>query len=180
MSNQIKSLQEAINTPAGEYISGGFQAVVTQAKSVPTRGGKTVHKAILTEGVLKVFATSWTTSFAPCEGKLMKWVGMGLKRENDYNGSAQVTIGDKARWIPIGEAPAASEPQPAQQATANTGTKPPPINGQTVGMCIKGAIDLGAKDEGEIWTTASMLMRVSDKLNRGELAPEQQDENVPY
>lgn len=179
--SQIKSLQEAVNTQPGSYISGGFQAVVTNAKTLNTKTGKTMFKATLTEGSLSVDATSFATDFAPHQGKLMKFTGMGLKRGDDYNGKPQISIGDKARWIPAGDAPAQA-PAPAQPAQAPASAQGA-IPGVTVGMALNKAVDIALKtgdaNEETIYSLASMLIRLSDKLQRGELAPEE-TENEPY
>lgn len=184
MSSQIKSLREAANTQPGEYISGGFQAVVVNASSIQTKTGKTMYKAKLSEGDLTVSATSFTTDFQPHVGKLVKWVGMGLKRADDYNGVPQISIGDKARWIPAGDAPTApaSAPQQAHNApSATQGATSGPIPGVTVGMAINKAVDIavrsGDTNPEVIWRLASDLIRISDRLQRGELAPE---ESAPF
>ncbi len=181
MSDKIKTLQEVVNTPAGEYIGGGFQAVVTEPRSLQTKKGNTMHKAVLTEGNLRVHATSFTTSFEPLNGKLVKWLGMGLRRGDDYNGQAQVSIGDKARWIPVGEAPAAPAPQ-AQQSAPASGQSAPAHSaqkGETVGMTINNAVAIalysGDYSEEAVWRIASGLLRVSERLQKGDLAPAQQD-----
>lgn len=192
MSTQIKSLQEAINTPAGSYVSGGFQAVVANAKTLQSKAGKAFYKAKLQEGGITVDATSFTTDFAPFVGKLTKWVGMGIKRGDDYNGVPQFSIGDKARWIPAGDAPTqpvqqpqASHSAPATQSGAQGAMV---INGQTVGMAVKGALDVclktGDYSEELVWRHASALIRVSDRLQKGDLAPAEenagQEENAPF
>lgn len=184
MPTAIKSLKEAIQTPVGEYISGGFQAVVVNHKTLTTKTGKTFYKAKLSEGDLTVDASSFSTDFAPHVGKLVKWVGMGLKRGDDYNGVAQVSIGDKARWIPAGDAPTvapvhqeAPQAQPASAPSSGQGLVP----GVTVGMALNKAVDIairtGDTNEDVIWRLASMLIRLSDKLQKGELAP---DAEEPY
>lgn len=194
MSSSIKTLAEVVATAPGSFISGGFQAVVTNPKSIVSKkSGKTFYKATLTEGGAKVDATSFTTDFAPLAGKLTKWIGMGIARGDDYNGTAQVTIGDKARWIPVGDSPEGSSPAPtslgAPQAPVPANSSR--IDGQTVGMTMKAAVDLciaraGAlgtfPDLDSIYNTASGLIRLSAKLQAGELAPENTDktEDVPY
>lgn len=184
MSDQIKSLRDAANTQPGSYISGGFQAVVSQAKSINTKTGKTMFKATLTEGDLSVDATSFSTDFAPHVGKLVKWVGMGLKRGDDYNGKPQISIGDKARWIPSGAA--AAQPAPAQSSAPAPSHAQSVVPGVTVGMAVKGAIDIllktGDATPENIWCVASDIIRISDKLQRGELAPEggSQGEEQPF
>lgn len=186
MSTQIKSLQEAVQTPVGSYVSGGFQAVVANAKSLTTKTGKTMYKAKLQEGGLTIDATSFATDFQPHIGKLVKFVGMGIKRGDDYNGVPQLSIGDKARWIPAGDAPTQTPaPAPAQQSASAPTHAQGVIPGVTVGMAINKAVDIALKtgdaNEETIYYTASMLIRLSDKLQRGELAPENPaDENQPF
>lgn len=183
MSSQIKSLRDAANTQPGEYISGGFQAVVVNASSIQTKTGKTMYKAKLSEGDLTVSATSFTTDFQPHVGKLVKWVGMGLKRGDDYNGVPQISIGDKARWIPAGDAPTAPanppQTQTASSATSATAIISGAIPGVTVGMAINKAVDIavrsGDANPEVIWRLASDLIRISDRLQRGELASEEME-----
>lgn len=193
MSSSIKTLAEVAATAPGGFISGGFQAVVTNPKAIVSKkSGKTFYKATLTEGSTKVDATSFTTDFTPCAGKLMKWLGMGISRGDDYNGTAQVTIGDKARWIPVGDGPAASSPvdspAPAAPQGANaTNSKPSGRpEGVTVGMAINNACNLAANrgdtNMDTVYQIASDLIRLSAKLQAGELAPESpaNDQDVPY
>jgi len=187
MSSSIKTLAEVAATAPGSFISGGFQAVVTNPKSIVSKkSGKTFYKATLTEGGLKVVATSFTTDFAPLAGKLTKWIGMGISRGDDYNGTAQVTIGDKARWIPVGEGEATTPqaPQTPVPAASKPSGRP---EGVTVGMSINNACNLAAS-RGEadnmhtVYQIASDLIRLSAKLQAGELAPEstEKSEDVPY
>lgn len=184
MSTQIKSLQEAVQTPVGSYVSGGFQAVVANAKSLTTKTGKTMYKAKLQEGGLTIDATSFATDFQPHIGKLVKFVGMGIKRGDDYNGVPQLSIGDKARWIPAGDAPTqAPAVAPVQQAAPATAQGV--IPGVTVGMSINAAIAIltktGDASVDNIYQLASEIIRISDKLQKGELAPENPaDDNQPF
>lgn len=197
MSSSIKTLAEVAATAPGGFISGGFQAVVTNPKAIVSKkSGKTFYKATLTEGSTKVDATSFTTDFTPCAGKLMKWIGMGISRGDDYNGTAQVTIGDKARWIPVGDSPEGSSPAPsspargapeAPQGANATNSKPSGRpEGVTVGMAINNACNLAANrgdtNMDTVYQIASDLIRLSAKLQAGELAPESpaNDQDVPY
>jgi hypothetical protein len=175
MSNNPKSLTETINTPAGTFLpSVGFQAVVGQCKTIQTRSNppKTFYKAEVSEGGAKASITSFTVDFAPLSGKLVKFIGMGLKMGEPYNGTPQITIGDKARIIPVGEAPA--EQQQAPQAASSTpSVQNKAINGETVGMALKAAIDIaianGDTSMGAIWATASDIIRLSKRIQAGEL-----------
>lgn len=190
MSSSIKTLAEVAATAPGGFISGGFQAVVTNPKAIVSKkSGKTFYKATLTEGFTKVDATSFSTDFTPCAGKLMKWLGMGISRGDDYNGTAQVTIGDKARWIPIGEVadgPALKAPEAPQGANATNSKPSGRPEGVTVGMAINNACNLaverGDSNMDTIYHIASDLIRLSAKLQAGELAPESpaNDQDVPY
>jgi len=95
MSN-LKSLQEAANTAPGAFISGGFQANVQNAKARQSKAGKNFWTCTLTEGSLEVSATSFSKDLTSLDGHLVKFTGMGLKRGDDYNGKAQISLGDKA------------------------------------------------------------------------------------
>ena len=184
MSTNIKSLADAAATGIGEYIGGGFQAVVVSARTFETKTGKTMYKAKLSEGDLTADATSFSNDFAPHTGKLVKWVGMGLKRGEDYKGVAQITIGDKARWIPTSDAPTAPIPT---SSTVNTSvnvttSNASRIEGVTVGMALNKAVDIainsGNTENDVIWKIASDLVRIAQKMQRGELAQEEQAHEI--
>jgi len=182
MSTNIKSLADAASTAVGEYISGGFQAVIVSARTFNTKNGKTMYKAKLSEGDLTADATSFSTDFAPHTGKLVKWVGMGMKRGDDYNGIAQITLGDKVRWIPTSDAPTAPIPTTStvNKSTNTTQSNSSRIEGVTIGMAINKAVDIainsGNTENDVIWKIASDLVRIAQKMQRGDLAPEEQVE----
>jgi len=182
MSTNIKSLADAASTAVGEYISGGFQAVIVSARTFNTKTGKTMYKAKLSEGDLTADATSFSTDFAPHTGKLVKWVGMGMKRGDDYNGIAQITLGDKVRWIPTSDAPTAPIPTTStvNKSTNTTQSNSSRIEGVTIGMAINKAVDIainsGNTENDVIWKIASDLVRIAQKMQRGDLAPEEQVE----
>lgn len=196
MSNNPKSLQDTINTPAGTFLNAaGFQAVVGQCKTFQTKTGKSMHKAEVSEGGAKASITSFAVDFAPLSGKLVKFIGMGLKMGEPYNGVAQITIGDKARIIPVGEAPAEQAQAPQAAPNAHSGQNKP-IEGVTVGMAINKAVDIAIAetntDLAYVYATASSLIRMAQKLQRGELhevrtlhAPEpaqeeQNNDDIPF
>ena len=182
MSTNIKSLADAASTAVVEYISGGFQAVIVSARTFNTKTGKTMYKAKLSEGDLTADATSFSTDFAPHTGKLVKWVGMGMKRGDDYNGIAQITLGDKVRWIPTSDAPTAPIPTTStvNKSTNTTQSNSSRIEGVTIGMAINKAVDIainsGNTENDVIWKIASDLVRIAQKMQRGDLAPEEQVE----
>jgi len=96
-------------------------------------------------------------------------------------------FGDKVVFKPVGEAtqaqpaPAAEEPRKIE-AKAVSG--PSRIEGVTVGMAVNKAVDiLVARNEhigaDDVWQTASMLIRVAQKLQEGYLAPVMATNEVP-
>ena len=168
-----KTLQDVVNTAAGSFFSGSFQANVSNCKSVATKTGKTFYKATLTEGGVEASATSFSRDLSPLDGKLVKFGGMGIKRGDDYQGKPQVSLGDKSIISPVGEATQsapATTPNPTPLAASTR------IEGVTVGMAVNKAVDIaiaqGTMNEMCIYHQASMLIRLAQKLQSGNLAPE--------
>jgi hypothetical protein len=183
-----KTLQELANTAPGTFFSGTFQANVSGCKAVSTKTGKTFYKANLSGDGVEVSATSFSRDLSPLEGKLVKFGGMGIKRGDDYQGKGQVVLGDKSIISPVGEA-VQSAPSPTVTGTPTLYAQSPRIEGVTVGMAINKAVDIlipsGVHiDENSVWHTASMLIRVAQKLQSGNLAtPEpgnEPSEEQPY
>ena len=168
-----KTLQDVVNTAAGSFFSGSFQANVSNCKSIATKTGKTFYKCTLTEGGVEASATSFSRDLSPLDGKLVKFGGMGIKRGDDYQGKAQISLGDKSIISPVGEATQsapATTPNPTPLAASTR------IEGITVGMAINKAVDIaiaqGTMNEMCIYHQASMLIRLAQKLQSGNLAPE--------
>ncbi len=168
-----KTLQDVVNTAAGSFFSGSFQANVSDCKAVNTKTGKTFYKATLTEGGVEASATSFSRDLSPLEGKLVKFGGMGIKRGDDFQGKAQISLGDKSIISPVGEATQsapATTPNPTPLAASTR------IEGVTVGMAINKAVDIcninGDVNEDKLWFYSSMLIRLAQKLQSGNLAPE--------
>jgi hypothetical protein len=182
-----KTLQELANTAPGTFFSGAFQANVSGCKAVSTKTGKTFYKANLSGDGVEVSATSFSRDLSPLEGKLVKFGGMGIKRGDDYQGKGQVVLGDKSIISPVGEAIPVM-PAPAPTVTGMpTYTQSPRIEGITVGMALNKAVEIaianGTINEACIYYQASMLIRLAQKLQSGNLAPEsveQQSEEQPY
>jgi hypothetical protein len=184
-----KTLQDLVNSAPGTFFSGTFQANVSGCKAVNTlKTGKTFYKATLSGDGVEVSATSFSRDLSPLEGKLVKFGGMGIKRGDDYQGKGQVVLGDKSIISPVGEA-TQSAPTPTVTGTPTPYTQSPRIEGVTVGMAINKAVDIlipsGVHiDENSVWQTASMLIRVAQKLQAGNLAtPEpsnEPSEEQPY
>ena len=153
-----------------------------------TKTGKTFYKANLSGDGVEVSATSFSRDLSPLEGKLVKFGGMGIKRGDDFQGKPQVSLGDKSIISPVGEA-TQSAPTPTVTGIPTPYTQSPRIEGVTVGMAINKAVDIlipsGVHiDENSVWQTASMLIRVAQKLQSGNLAtPEpsnEPSEEQPY
>jgi hypothetical protein len=183
-----KTLQELANTAPGTFFSGTFQANVSSCKAVSTKTGKTFYKATLSGDGVEVSATSFSRDLSPLEGKLVKFGGMGIKRGDDFQGKPQVSLGDKSIISPVGEA-TQSAPAPTVTGMPTPYTQSPRIEGVTVGMAINKAVDIlipsGVHiDENSVWQHASMLIRVAQKLQSGNLAtPEpsnEPSEEQPY
>jgi hypothetical protein len=180
-----KTLQELANTAPGTFFSGTFQANVSGCKAVSTKTGKTFYKANLSGDGVEVSATSFSRDLSPLEGKLVKFGGMGIKRGDDYQGKGQVVLGDKSIISPVGEAiPTMPAPLPAFAGIPTPSAASNRIEGVTVGMAINKAVDIlipsGVHiDENSVWQTASMLIRVAQKLQSGNLAtPEATEDSV--
>jgi hypothetical protein len=175
-----KTLQDVNNTAPGTFFSGTFQANVSNCKQISTKTGKTFYKCTLTEGSDEASATSFSRDLSPLEGKLVKFGGMGIKRGDDFQGKPQVSLGDKSIISPVGEAlpPNPSPtPSPNPSVTGMPYTQSSRIEGVTVGMAINKAVDILIPsgyhiDETSVWQHASMLIRVAQKLQSGNLAPE--------
>ena len=181
-----KTLQDVNNTAPGTFFSGTFLANVSNCKQISTKTGKTFYKCTLSEGGVEASATSFSRDLSPLEGKLVKFGGMGIKRGDDFGGKSQVSLGDKSIISPVGEAlppnpsPTLS-PNPSVTGMPTPYTQSSRIEGVTVGMAINKAVDINISsgvhiDDNLVWKTASMLIRVAQKLQAGNLAPEPSDE----
>jgi hypothetical protein len=170
-----KTLQELANTAPGTFFSGTFQANVSGCKAVSTKTGKTFYKANLSGDGVEVSATSFSRDLSPLEGKLVKFGGMGIKRGDDFQGKSQVSLGDKSIISPVGEA-TQSAPATTVTGTPTLYTQSPRIEGITVGMALNKAVEIaianGTINEACIYYQASMLIRLAQKLQSGNLAPE--------
>ncbi len=170
----------------GDWVKGAVTANVEKAWAMTTKAGKTIFKATLRDGVNIAEATSFGKTFEHVEGKRAQFSGPSIKR-SDYNGKLSITFGDKVVFKAIGEpapsqtAPVAEEPRKTQ---GNAVSGPSRIEGVTVGMAINKAVDIlidGPDPIGadELWRTASMIIRVAQKLQEGHLAPVTATNDVP-
>lgn len=184
------SLENAINTPAGEYIKGGFAATVQMPQTKAMKSGKSFWVCTLADGAFRSDATSFTHDFAKYNGQRVHFSGMGLKRGDDYNGTAKITIGDKAVWKSLGAGDEAAESHSeATQAFPTTVTRSAPrpyipsanaprVEGMAVGNALTNATSLAIAGkiqsealESFLFHTASKYLRTANKLLSGELSP---------
>jgi ribosomal protein L4 len=174
----------------GEYVKGAVVADVSNAKAIQTKSGKTIFKATLRDGQNVVDATSFSKTFEHVDGKRVQFSGPGIKRGDDYNGKANVVIGDKVVFKAVGEptptqpAPEAPEPRKSEGKAVSV---PSRVEGVTVGMAINKAVDvLNAQQlavtELAVWQIASRLIRVATRLQAGDLhaSEEPTSEEVPF
>lgn len=183
-------MQNLLNTPCGEFVRGPLEADIVEAKALTTKAGKTFFKAKLRDGQNWAWATSFSRTFEHDEGKRVVFSGMGIRRGDDYNGTPQVTIGDKASWKAKGNASASDEGQPTpapQQARSSQGNAPSGasevIAGVTVGMAINKGVDLaiarGKPDMATVYELASSLVRMAQAMQAGKLHDKGQPEPEP-
>ena len=183
------SLENAINTPVGEYIRGGFAATIQLPQTRLTKAGKSFYVAKVADGAFRADVSSFNQDFAKYDGQRVHWSGMGLKRGDDYNGTAKITIGDKAIWKSLGAGDAAAEVHSEQtQAFPATVTRSAPkpyvppanaprVEGMAVGNALSNATQLAVfyKIQSEaleafLFHTASKYLRTAGRLLSGELA----------
>lgn len=176
------SLDNLFNTPENEYVRGAIAGNVSDCKTVNTKTGKIMFKCKLSDAGKHVFLASFSQNPASYDGKRVKISGMGIKRSADFNGTVQVSIGDKAVWANAGNAPVqVAAPQPTAPEPANSPANAPTIAvqaipGVTVGMAVNKAVDIAiaanqAADMHFIRQIASDLIRLSIDLQAGNLAP---------
>jgi len=196
MSNN-KTLVDVANTQPGAYVSGPFQGTMSRTAARTSGSGKSFYKGTLTDGLTTIDCTSFGRNLTTLEGQLITVTGMGIKRGEDYKGMAQITIGDKAVITSNGvgsAAPAQSIPlvQTGHSGSSNGAPRneAPRNEGIVIGACLNKAVDVcisvGATDEEAIWRVASRLLRISNRLQKGDLhteetpKPEDADNEQPY
>lgn len=180
-------MNNVLSAQPGDYVKGNIVANVSGAKALTSKSGKMFWKATLTEGGVKVDVTSFSKTFEHVDGKRAEFSGPGIKRGDDYRGGVQLTFGERVVFKAIGEptttqpAPVAEEPRKSE---GNAVSGPSRIEGVTVGMAINKAVDIlidcpGRVTAEELWETASMIIRVAQKLQEGHLAPVTATNEVP-
>jgi hypothetical protein len=192
------SLQNAVETPEGEFINKAITATVKfpQEKQF---NGRSFYTALLEDGQFKANVSCNTDLFTPHNNKRMtfsvegKGKGFSIKRKGDFSGKAQLGFGDNVSVSPAGA------PTPGQQA-ANThsqqtqahptaaptrqATRQNGVEGVTVGMAINKAVDLFIASGAQQWdggkyikNVASDLIRIAHDLQAGNLSIPPNDES---
>lgn len=184
------SLENAINTPAGEFVRGGFAATIQMPQTRAMKSGKSFYVCKAADGAFRADLSSFTQDFEKFNGQRVHFSGMGLKRGDDYMGTAKITIGDKAVWKSLGAGDEAAESHseatqafPTTVTRSATSTYVPPVNtprveGMAVGNALTNATSLAIAGkiqseaiESFLFHTASKYLRTANKLLAGELSP---------
>jgi hypothetical protein len=186
------SLQNAVETPEGEFINEPITATV-KFPAEKQYNGRNFYTALLEDGQFKANVSCNTDLFSANNNKRMtfsvegKGKGFSIKRKSDFSGKAQLGFGDNVSVSPAGAA------TPGQQAAAAHSqqeqafeTPPAPhkqqqrqgVEGVTVGMAINKAVDMIISEgvvDGRSFATrvhdyASDLIRVAHDLQAGNLS----------
>lgn len=188
-------MNNVLSAQPGEYVKGNIVANVSGAKALTSKSGKTFWKATLSEGGVTVDVTSFSKTFEHVNDQRVQFSGPGIKRGDDYRGGIQLTFGDKVVFKPISwatqaePAPVVEEPRKTQGNAVSAPPSPQPaangrIEGVTVGMAVNKAVDALIACQADVnaenvWHRASMLIRVAQRLQSGELAPVTATNEVP-
>ena len=180
------SLENAINTPPGEYIRGGFAATIQMPQTRQTKTGKAFYVCKAADGAHRADLSSFSQDFAKYDNQRVHFSGMGLKRGDDYNGTAKITIGDKAIWKSLGAGDEAAEVHSVTTQAFPTITvskqpvylnSPVRVEGAAVGNALTNATSLAIASniksqalESFLFHTASKYLRTANKLLSGELS----------
>ena len=184
------SLQNAINTPIGEYIRGGFSATIQMPQTrIPKNGGKPFYVAKVADGAFRADVKSWDRDFAPFNNQRIHFSGKGIKRADDYKTTPGISINKETDCENLGDGDAADESHSeATQAFPATVTRSAPkpyvppanaprVEGMAVGNALTNATSLAIafKIQSEalesfLFHTASKYLRTANKLLSGELS----------
>lgn len=185
------SLQNAINTPIGEYIRGGFSATIQMPQTrIPKNGGKPFYVAKVADGAFRADVKSWDRDFAPFNNQRIHFSGKGIKRADDYKTTPGISINKETDCENLGAGDAAAEVHSEQtQAFPATVTRSAPkpyvppanaprVEGMAVGNALTNATSLAIAGkiqsealESFLFHTASKYLRTANKLLAGELSP---------
>lgn len=182
------SLQNAINTPIGEYIRGGFSATIQMPQTrIPKNGGKPFYVAKAADGAFRADLKSWDRDFASFNNQRIHFSGKGIKRADDYKTTAGISIGKETDCENLGAGDEAAESHSATTQAFPTVTvskqpvylnSPVRVEGAAVGNALTNATSLAIASkiqsealEAFLFHTASKYLRTANKLLSGELSP---------
>ena len=192
MSNN-KTLVDVANTQPGAYAQGPFQGTISKTQARQSKTGKAFYKAVITDGLTTIDITSFSRDLSQFEGQLVTINGMGIKRGEDFRGMAQISLSDKTTVTSSGVGSIPIELTGAPSVTSAKTDRNSYSNkneGIVIGACLNKAVDIciavEKTDEDSIWMVASRLLRVSNRLSKGDLHSNSEvpwsnlDEEQPY
>jgi hypothetical protein len=192
MSNN-KTLVDVANTQPGAYAQGPFQGTISKTQARQSKAGKAFYKAVITDGLTTIDVTSFSRDLSQFEGQLVTINGMGIKRGEDFRGMAQISLSDKTTVTSYGVGSVPIELTGAPSVTSAKTDRNSYSNkneGIVIGACLNKAVDIciavEKTDEDSIWMVASRLLRVSNRLSKGDLHSTSEvpvptlDEEQPY
>jgi hypothetical protein len=192
MSNN-KTLVDVANTQPGAYAQGPFQGTISKTQARQSKAGKAFYKAVITDGLTTIDVTSFSRDLSQFEGQLVTINGMGIKRGEDFRGMAQISLSDKTTVTSygVGSVPIELTSSPSvTSAKTDRNSYSNKNEGIVIGACLNKAVDIciavEKTDEDSIWMVASRLLRVSNRLSKGDLHSTSEvpvptlDEEQPY
>jgi len=162
MSNQTITIGQLLQVPPGDrnnpaWVNADFEGVFMITKQGQTKTGQAMTNVSISDAHqpnIAIAATIFGRNCSSYHGCLCRVSGSGISR-TEYNGTQQVTIGDKATINVVGRVPGqpAAEP-PQQQAPVQSYSAPrqrthnpapaanTAVHGATVGMAINQAVGI--------------------------------------
>lgn len=204
---KIYTIAQVIATPEGQYVSAEVFAVMSNIQAPRGRGPWT---ATLTDQTGSIMGKFWGGDISYWAGKRMKLSGKGMQRK-EYKGVPELSVGDKVN-ISFAGAPgtAAQEEetmpgdplpppprynaaplpsQPARQIAPTASGTPAIPHGATIGMCVKGALDIwlatsavegwNANSVAFVYGTANQLLSICKRVE-DHAATTAEDSSVPF
>ncbi len=196
------TIAQVLATPEGQYVSAEVFAVLSRA--TPPRG-KGPWTANLTDSTGTIAGKFWGGDISHWEGKRIKLSGQGMQRKA-YQNVPELSVGQKTD-VSFAGAPGTAgqevdaipgDPVAPQSFSRPVHAKPfpalpdpfkptgTPVNGQTVGMAVKAAVDiwLSTNPRGQTanldWSIESIeqveqiardIVAISERIQSGESVP---------
>jgi len=187
MSNQI-GLAEALKLP--DKTPCNVVCTIDSAVLKTPAGKSTYWNGKISDGAAHCYLSFFGNgAMSPFVGKRVILVGANV---NVWNGKTNINLGKRGLIQDFVEdleaAPAA--PRQTRAAAPSTHTAPT-ANGATIGMCVKGALDVWLKSQADgaaewnpnavafVYSTANQLLGVCRRVEQ-HVADASQDENVPF